>query len=410
MKMFKKTFSLLCVLLMSITFVFMGTVSAASNTAKLAHTGASPKYIGNTDVYNLKFDDGTVVYCYDGADVTWPPAGVSYTRSKAASAGVRYILEHGSSSHQNSQVASYITQGAIWWFRADNEGGRKLNEEFTTTGAESVTGIRNKIIALANEAKSASGTVTDVTVDIAIKDADMKLSDDKNYYVSEEFTATVKGASSYKVDVTGVTGAEAMTTSGNVKTTFNANEKFLIRIPATAVNKTASVNVKVSASGNKQAYVYTPSGSYQSVVGLFPNEDSKTAKLTATVKNKDQVCVDYVIVGNVIPDPAKTDPTPGKNCYDKGTKYDQEKGLTTRQENCKFIGWHTKKDLTGKWTNGTALNNDLTLYGAWDCGTPIVVPATAANTPLVILGVGLAAIATGLVVYFKREKKLNANK
>ena len=410
MKRFRKTFSLLCVLLMSIAFIFTGTVSAAPKTATIAHTGASPKYIGNVDIYNLKFNDGTVVYCYDGSDVTWPPAGVSYTRSKAASAGVRYILEHGSSSHQNSQVASYITQGAIWWFRAENEGGRKLNEEITSTGAEAVTGIRNKIIALANEAKSASGSTEDVTVDIAVKSADMNLSSDKKYYVSEEFTTTVKGTSSYKVEVTGVTGAEAVTTSGTPKTTFNSSEKFLIRIPAEAITKTANVNVKVSASGNKQAYVYTPTGNYQSVVGLFPNEDEKTVKLTATVKNKDQVCVDYVIVGNVIPDPAKTDPTPGKNCYDKGTKYDQEKELTTRQENCKFNGWYTKKDLTGKWTNGTALNNDMTLYGAWDCGTPIVVPSTAANTPLVILGVGLAAIATGLGVYFHREKKLNANK
>ena len=48
------------------------------------------------------------------------------------------------------------------------------------------------------------------------------------------------------------------------------------------------------------------------------------------------MCVDYVIVGDVRPDPDLTDPTPGTSCYDKGTKYNQEKELTTRQENCKF--------------------------------------------------------------------------
>lgn len=409
MKNLRKITSLLCMLLMIITFAFTSTASAAPASATLSRTGASPKYIGSVDVYNLKFNDGTVVYCYDGADVTWPSTGANYTKKGTASAAIKYILEHGSSSHSNSQVASYITQGAIWWYRAENEGGNKLTEEFTSTGIESVTGIRDKIKQLANEAKSASGSTEDVTVALNVSNSNMNLSSDKKYYVSEKINATVKGASTYKVTVSGVEGAVATTTSGEVKSTFNSNEGFLVRIPA-SIKQTANLTVNVTASGSKQAYVYSSGGNVQSVVGLFPNEDSKTLKLTATVKNKDQVCVDYVIVGETRPDPAKTDPTPGKNCYDKGTKYDQEKELTTRQTNCKFNGWYTKKDLTGKWTNGTALNNDMTLYGAWDCGTPITVPATAANTPLVILGVGLATIAAGLGVYFHREKKLNSNK
>ena len=151
-------------------------------------------------------------------------------------------------------------------------------------------------------------------------------------------------------------------------------------------------------------------------ISLMTTEDN-TPKSVEKEETKEEptpepekVCVDYVIVGNVIPDPAKTDPTPSEKCFNKGTEYDQEKGLTTRQSNCKFNGWYTKSNLTGKWTNGTALNNNLTLYGAWDCGTPVKVPATAAQTPLIILGVGLTAIAIGAGVYIYRNKKLNSNK
>ena len=91
-------------------------------------------------------------------------------------------------------------------------------------------------------------------------------------------------------------------------------------------------------------------------------------------------------------------------------KYNQEKELTTRQENCKFDGWYTNEDLTGKWTDGTALNKDMTLYGAWDCGTTVTVPNTAATLPLIILGVGLVIIAGGVAIVVYRDKKLNAKK
>ena len=52
----------------------------------------------------------------------------------------------------------------------------------------------------------------------------------------------------------------------------------------------------------------------------------------------------------------------------------------------------------------------MTLYGAWDCGSEISVPATAANTPIIILAGGLVLIAAGLGIYFYRNKKLKMNK
>ena len=52
----------------------------------------------------------------------------------------------------------------------------------------------------------------------------------------------------------------------------------------------------------------------------------------------------------------------------------------------------------------------MTLYGAWDCGTTVTVPNTAATLPLIILGVGLVIIAGGVAIVVYRDKKLNAKK
>ena len=75
-----------------------------------------------------------------------------------------------------------------------------------------------------------------------------------------------------------------------------------------------------------------------------------------------------------------------------------------------FNGWYTSDDLTGKWVDGTALNENLTLYGAWDCGTSITVPNTAASISLIILGVGLVVIIGGVAIIIYRDQKLKTSK
>ena len=123
MKSIKKVTSLLCLLLIGVMFAFTGltSVNAAPQSTTISHSGASPKYISDEDFYFLKVSDGTVVYCYDGSEVRWPDAGTNYTLSSRASAGVQYILEHGYPNNSitgTDEVDQYITQAAIWWFRA----------------------------------------------------------------------------------------------------------------------------------------------------------------------------------------------------------------------------------------------------------------------------------------------------
>ena len=269
-------------------------------------------------------------------------------------------------------------------------------------------GLRDLIKNLVNEAKNA-GDVASVSLNVNASNTNMNLSDDGNYFVSDEISVEVSGASTYTVELSGAPeGATVTDTNGNSKTTFNAGENFLVKVPTNVIAESLNLKVNVTASNTvNKAYILKPSDdSYQRLTALYPEEQKVTKSVTLSAKmDKPRVCVDYVIVGDVRPNPDLTDPTPGKTCYDKGTHYTQENELTTRQENCKFNGWYTNEDLTGKWTDGTALNKDMTLYGAWECGTSITVPNTAASIPLIILGGGLVIIFAGAAIIVYRDKK-----
>lgn len=418
----KKFNSILCTLLLTVVVTLTGilSVNAATASTVINREGVMVSYIGtNYKWAKYHTSENSVAYCMD-ANLTWPEVATTMSRVGNADAGVKYILENGYpyksfTNGQNADKDRFITQAAVWWYLSDTGQGASISSDFTETGYDD-DNLRPIIKNLVAQAKGASDTSKNGSIDVAVADGNMTLSADKKYYVSNEISSTVVGGDSYTVSVSGASGVIVTSTDGQEKNTFSSGEKFLVKIPANSLNSTVTVNVKVSAtvSNGKKAVIFKSSNSnIQRVVSLYEEKTNveKSISLTATVKS-DKVCVEYVIVGTVIPDPALTDPTPGKNCYEKGTKYTQEHVLTTRQKSCKFKGWYTKSDLTGKWTNGTALNKDLILYGAWDCepGTTIVVPPTAANTPLMILGAGLAIIFIGGGIYVYRAKKIGANK
>ena len=421
MKNMKKLSSLFCLLLMTVMFAFTGlnSVNAAPKTATVNSKGVMGALIGDTYEFNKFKIDDKVAYCVD-LGKNWSPDGTPVTLLKEADAGVRYILENGYPYKYpysgNADASRYITQAAVWWYLADTGQTSKLSEDFTTNSADTYN-VRPIIKQLVAGAKSAKATA-DPSLNVNASNTEMTLSSDKKYYVSNEISVSLTGASTYKVSVSGAEGVVVTNASGEAKSEFSSNEKFIVKVPVSSISKTTNLSVNVSSSSNvTKAYIYSPGdASYQKVAALYTEEVKleKTITLSAKVitPGKPSVCVEYVIVGNVIPDPALTDPTPGKSCYDKGTKYTQESVLTTRQKTCKFKGWYTKETLTGRWTDGTKLDKDLILYGAWDCekGTTISVPATAANTPFMILGVGSVIIIAGVGVYFYRSKKLSSKK
>ncbi len=417
MKKMKKIFgtilTLLIVAVVSITS--MATIYAAPKNISVDREGVMVSYIGeNYKWAKFRTSDGKVAYCMD-LGKSWPERKTDLSLVGEGDAGLTYILSNGypyKSIVGNDDQDRFITQAAVWWYLSDTGQTGKLSDDFTTNAADPY-GLRSYIQKLVSDAKNAKASSAP-TLDVKVNNSDMSLSSDGNYFISEEITPTLTGTSSYKVSVSGAPSGTTITnTSGQSQTTFKSGEKFQVRIPSNALGQTTTIKVTVSATGaTSKAYVYQPSdSSMQRLTVLYTdNTDlSKTINLTAKV-DKPKVCVDYVIVGDVRPNPDLTDPTPGTSCYDKGTKYDQENELTTRQENCKFNGWYTSEDLTGKWVDGTALNNNLTLYGAWDCGTSINVPNTAANISFIILGVGLLVIAGGVAIIIYRDKKLKSNK
>ena len=398
-----------------VTVTTMPIINAAPKNPSVDREGAMVSYIGSNYKWGkFKTSDGKIAYCMD-LEKKWPERKTNLTLVKEGDAGLTYILQNGypyKNPYGNTEYDRFITQAAVWWYLSDTGQTGKLSEDFTVNAADPYN-LRPIIKKLVDGAKKAKASANP-TLDVKVNNSNMALSSDGNYFVSEQIAPTLTGTDSYKVSVSGAPQGTVITdVNGQNKSTFKAGEKFLVKIPSNSLGQTTTIKVTVSATAaSTKSYIYQPSDtSFQRLAVLYDeNIDlSKTVSLTAKV-DKPKVCVDYVIVGDVKPDPALTDPTPGTSCYDKGTKYNQEKGLTTRQENCKFNGWYTKENLTGKWVDGTALNKNMTLYGAWDCGTTVTVPNTAANISFIILGVGVLVIASGVAIIIYRDKKLKSNK
>lgn len=353
----------------------------------------------------LKTSDGNVVYCLDLGN-EWPSAsGDEYSdEAIAMDAGLIYILENGypNKSIVDSSLADhedrdrYITQGAVWLYMT---GGNNFEN---TTDPDGVLPPMLQLVREARAARDSGDVGTALIKNINVSSNSMYLNNDGSYYVSSEITPEIIHASEYRVTVS---GAEVLTSSGSVSSDgrFNVGDSFLIRVPASAGNNS---NFKVKISIDSESFAISPivtTDGLQRVAGLSRQKKVSTKEITLTTKTP-KVCVNYVIVGDVRPDPSLTDPTPLDECFDKGYPYPQKPELTTRTD-CTFNGWYTKDILTGKWVDGTALNEDLTLYGAWNCPTVVDVPPTAAQTPLIILGMGLLSVGVGYIYYYFKVKK-----
>lgn len=388
--------------IVAILFMFVGTAPAFALDVidegvlrdDNGQTFFIPTQAGDTS-YNwvgLKTSDGRVAYCYD-VTLTWPSDGDSIDYSDTIDQldpGVIYILENGAVDpiHPSKQER-WVTQGAIWLYRTN---GTRFETDYIDT-----YNLFARMLELVEGAKQAkiNGNVNSGVIN-GIQLTNDNLTLDGDYYISSDITPDVKGVDYYNVSLSGVTGAEVVSNSGS---TIPAGSSFKVRVPASNMSDKVTVTVSIQT----KAFIINPSNNgFQRVVSL--NDITRT--VSETVELSPKVCVDYKIVGNVIPDASLTDPTPGKSCFEKDTSYNQEEELTTRT-NCTFKGWFTKEELTGKWIDGTALSNDMTLYGAWDC--PVIqVPPTAASSSLIVIGFALVSIAICGGLYFFKVKKQNS--
>ena len=318
-KIFNAIISLLIVCVVSISL--MPVINAAPKNPTINREGVMVSYIGeNYGWAKFKTSDGKTAYCMD-LKKKWPEKTTNVSLQKEGDAGLTYILQNGypyKTIKGNGEQDRFITQAAVWWYLSDTGQTDKLSADFTTNAADPY-GIRPYIQKLVNEAKSAKASA-EAKLEVNVSNSNMTVSSDGKYFVSSEIAPTLTGVKTYKVSVEGAPSGSIVTdTKGTTKNTFNAGEKFLVKIPVSALGKTTTIKVKVSAAASTtKAYIYQPTDtSYQRLVALYTddNELSKTVNLTAKV-DTPKVCVDYVIVGDVKPDPNLTDPTPGRSCYD----------------------------------------------------------------------------------------------
>ena len=256
-------------IVIAVVFTTKNDLTAATTTApdKIKLGGASsslPKYIGET-YFPIKYtSDGTMVYCLNHKlDLA---QNMTVTKVGEMDAGIVYILNHGYPKTKitgNNDKDYYITQTAIWWYLDDTKGTSNLGTGFKSTGQDN-NGLRDKVIALKEAAKK-NNTYVKPSISTSVSTKNMKLSDDKKYYVSDAIsvkTSNVTG--NYTVDLTNAPKGTIVTDiNNNTKASFGQKEQFIVKVPASSVEN-AKVSFKVNVSGTGQiekAYEYKPSSS-----------------------------------------------------------------------------------------------------------------------------------------------------
>ncbi|MBR3210243.1 MAG: hypothetical protein IKF82_08305 [Bacilli bacterium] len=414
----KKFYFLIVVLL--VAFFNIGSVKADVTVVEdgVYRPNDTDLYFQDVDGNDYKFlwrrlktsPGNEIVYCYD-ANRDWPEGtGEDYDQDTISplDPGLIYILNYGKTNPDNldANLLGFVVQGTIYLYNSGS-GVRDFANRKPGVGDD----ILQRMLNLRSAAYSATasdigeGNANISFENVSSDDTKLYLSSNGNYYISGLIKPTVVNSSTYTVSATGVNGVVIIDSSGNSKTTFSKNEGFYIKVPS---NISGNISVNVEAKVSTKSYlidVVNPKAGderQQRIIGLFnePVEISDSITLTPTV------CVNYEIVGSVKPDDSVV---PAGECITRGDPYNQEPDPTTKTK-CVFKGWYTSYDsstgkLSGSWTDGDNLDEDMTLYGKWDCPPVVEVPPTAAQTPFIVLGCGLVSLAAGIGYYVSKQKK-----
>lgn len=383
----KKIFMLVFVALLVCTVSFttvLATTAPKSITVKRAEVVSD--LVTNKDHGFTIFEttDGKTIYCMDNLKEALK-SGQTATLAGSADDGVLYILKNGYPNKKvtgNEEMDFYITQAAIWWYLDETgQGSNKLSDEFKNSKTD-INDLLPKIKSLVASAKSYKDNQAKPNMVLKTNGEKLTLSKDKKYYESDLMTATLTGASTYKVTVTGAK-ATVVNEKGEVKTSFNSNEQVKVIVPVSEVKEKTNLTVKFTAEGKIQkAMIYkTNDSNYQRVAGLYDEVVPLEQSTKLTITPKAHVCeIDgdtyYGINGTVV---------------DKDT-YDEE----CNEHICEVI------DNTYYGVNGTIV--DKATFDV-ECGNEVIVPNTNSNiSPLaIVMGLLMVVGGSGLIAY--RSKK-----
>lgn len=286
-KSIKKT--ILSVLVALLVFVSTATATyAVPQTITLGGTETLEGYVSGVKFTTKTTKDGGYLYCLDMKKKT--AKDTTATLKGQRDAGVAYIIANGypSKSITGDRLKDYyITQTAVWWYLDDTTGSSNLSQKFKTTGSDphNIRPIIKNLVEKAKTAKANGYAQTKLTITTSNKDMSLK----DGYYVSSEITASSSNISTYTVTLSNApSGTKVVSTSGVEKTTFNAGEKFIIKVPGSKVTGT-ELDIKVTAKATgyvTKAYEYTPVNNTMQPVALIETETQNVSStITLSIEN-----------------------------------------------------------------------------------------------------------------------------
>lgn len=251
------------------------------------------------------------------------------TKGERLSAPYVSIIKNGWIDSGKSSEDYYITQTALWWYidryeqnlddgsqileydSGDNEVWRSLSarsKAYLKTSSDAMAVKIRNLVTTAEQVKN-----TSYSVSLNASNKKLTLSSDNNFFESEWISVKkVTDLTSFSiVDINAPSGTVFVDESGAVKTTFNASEKFKVRVPKDKVSASNnSISFKVNGIFKYlEGYRYLPDlASVQDVSPAILFEEQKTVKSAALSLEIDTVKIGF----------AKTDAETGE--YVSGAK------------------------------------------------------------------------------------------
>lgn len=270
---------------LTMPFPIIKNVKAVAKTIQLGAAENLPAYVGQTFFTTKKTTSGVYLYCVDIHKDTAQNATATLVGERDA--GLAAIIRNGypNKSFTNDKWKDYyITQTAVWWYLDNTTGSSNLGQGFKTNAADpyNLRPYIKKLVAIGEQARKEGYPTTEL--DISVNDPSMTLTD--GYYVSNKIKATkISNLSSYQVSLENApAGSKIVTDSNKETTTINANESFVIKVPASKVTDN-NLKITVVATGTAsvyKVYEYAPGNNMQNVIPCVPEEQkvTKTDKLS----------------------------------------------------------------------------------------------------------------------------------
>lgn len=410
---------------MMILFMVPNMVFAKSAPATISVKEKVPVFgplIGDTlQFYGNELTDGRLSYCLDYPKQS-PMGQTLKNTNQKLSYGYQYIIENGYPYKKitgDNNRDYYITQVAIYWLHdrkagvADSKDGM-LTAAFKQTESDPYQ-LRSKIKSLMETALAQEKKHTTSTSIEASANRQLSFSKDKKYFVSSLITVTgSSNMTSYTVSTnTSSKHITILDENGKAKTTFQANEKFYIQIPASELKNKESIDLKITGKFvNKYYYVYQPGDSkFQTItppegyeeettkntnVSFYPNfskitiikKDGTTKEIVEgaklVLKDKDGVVIDEWV----------TTSTPHVIDYLPFGEY-------TLEELSAPDNYVLSKEIIHITTTETDPVKETTMYNQ----PYIEVPDTSVKSSMVITAFGFIIIALGAGTIYVTKKK-----